>query len=35
MIQKNGVSYQNGWLPKNVWQNKNVTKMGVIMKGVC
>jgi hypothetical protein len=34
MIQKNGVSYQNEWLPKKCDTNKNVTKMGVIIKGV-
>jgi hypothetical protein len=35
MTRKNDVSYQNGWLPKKMSEtNKNVTKMGVILKGV-
>ncbi len=32
MIQKNGVSYQNDY-QKMCDTNKNVTKMGVIIKG--
>jgi len=35
MTPKNDVSYQNGWLAKKMSEtNKNVTKMGVILKGV-
>jgi hypothetical protein len=36
VTQKNGVSYQNKWLPKTFVcdTNKNVTKMGVIIKVV-
>jgi hypothetical protein len=31
---KNGVSYQNRWLPENIDTNKNVIEMGVIINGV-